>query len=67
MYLDWLIKGNPWEIARNEITYPVHYYGHVNTVLDEKGTSFVFSPSFSLLPLLLRLFEPLFCFLFIFD
>jgi len=34
----WLIRGNPWEIARNEITYPVHFYGFVNTVLDEKGS-----------------------------
>ena len=23
----WLTKGNPWEIQRLDITYPVHFYG----------------------------------------
>jgi glycogen phosphorylase len=28
----WLRYGNPWEIPRPEILYPVHFYGKVNTV-----------------------------------
>ncbi len=26
---NWLRYGNPWEIARPEVLYPVHYYGEV--------------------------------------
>ncbi|MGQ9896238.1 MAG: glycogen/starch/alpha-glucan phosphorylase [Acidobacteriota bacterium] len=26
---NWLQYGNPWEIARPEVLYPVHYYGEV--------------------------------------
>ncbi len=26
---NWLRYGNPWEIARPEVVYPVHYYGEV--------------------------------------
>ena len=27
----WLAKGNPWEIERVDVTYPVRFYGHVHT------------------------------------
>lgn len=27
----WLTHGNPWEIVRKDITYPVRFYGHVTT------------------------------------
>jgi starch phosphorylase len=23
----WLVHGNPWEIERLDVTYPVHFYG----------------------------------------
>lgn len=26
----WLLFGNPWEIERLNVTYPVSYYGHVS-------------------------------------
>lgn len=26
----WLEKGNPWEIERPDITYPIRFYGHVS-------------------------------------
>ncbi|XP_047313524.1 alpha-1,4 glucan phosphorylase L isozyme, chloroplastic/amyloplastic [Impatiens glandulifera] len=26
---DWLAMGNPWEIARNDVSYPVKFYGKV--------------------------------------
>jgi starch phosphorylase len=33
----WLTKGNPWEIERVDVTYPVRLYGHVVGSLDERG------------------------------
>ncbi|MBP9887748.1 MAG: glycogen/starch/alpha-glucan phosphorylase [Leptospiraceae bacterium] len=34
----WLQKsGNPWEITRHEVVYPVHFYGHVETKIDPTG------------------------------
>jgi glucan phosphorylase len=33
----WLIKGNPWEICRNEITYPIRFYGNVVWVTKDNG------------------------------
>lgn len=27
----WLTKGNPWEIERLDVTYPVRFYGHVES------------------------------------
>jgi glycogen phosphorylase len=33
----WLRFGNPWEIVRSEITYPVKFGGHVEGWTDEKG------------------------------
>ena len=32
----WLNFGNPWEIQRPNITYPVKFYGHV-TIHDVEG------------------------------
>ena len=28
----WLTFGNPWEIARLDVQYPVRFYGHVTQV-----------------------------------
>jgi starch phosphorylase len=33
----WLRYGNPWEIERPEFTYPVRFYGKVNSNRDENG------------------------------
>ncbi|CAL0317173.1 unnamed protein product [Lupinus luteus] len=33
---DWLEMGNPWEIVRNDITYPVKFFGKVITGSDGK-------------------------------
>ncbi len=30
----WLINGNPWEIERPEMSYPIRFYGHVNKYKD---------------------------------
>ncbi|KAF9624120.1 hypothetical protein IFM89_008058 [Coptis chinensis] len=32
----WLELGNPWEIVRNDVSYPVKFYGKVVTGSDEK-------------------------------
>ncbi|OYT72421.1 MAG: glycogen phosphorylase [Chloracidobacterium sp. CP2_5A] len=34
---NWLRYGNPWEIARPELLYPVHYYGEVIQYPNGKG------------------------------
>ncbi|XP_039690880.1 alpha-1,4 glucan phosphorylase L isozyme, chloroplastic/amyloplastic isoform X2 [Medicago truncatula] len=33
---DWLEMGNPWEIVRNDVTYPVRFYGKVISGSDGK-------------------------------
>ncbi|KAL3526578.1 hypothetical protein ACH5RR_011234 [Cinchona calisaya] len=33
---DWLEMGNPWEIVRNDVSYPVKFYGKVVTGSDGK-------------------------------
>lgn len=33
----WLSSGNPWEIERQDVTYPVHFYGYVRDQVDEDG------------------------------
>ncbi len=33
----WLTNGNPWEIRRKDIRYPVRFYGHVEKYKDEGG------------------------------
>jgi len=34
---DWLRLGNSWEIARPEHTFPVHFYGRVESYTDQDG------------------------------
>jgi starch phosphorylase len=34
---NWLRYGNPWELPRPEILYPVHFYGEVETVTSPNG------------------------------
>ncbi len=34
---NWLRYGNPWEIVRPEVVYPVHYYGEVIQFPNGKG------------------------------
>lgn len=34
---NWLRYGNPWEIARPEFLYPVHFYGKVDSFTDPNG------------------------------
>lgn len=33
----WLMHGNPWEIERLDVVYPVMFYGHVREEVDENG------------------------------
>ena len=35
---DWLSRGNPWEIMRGDILYPVNFYGHTEQYVDDTGT-----------------------------
>ncbi len=35
---DWLRNGNPWEFERPEVSYPVEFHGHVQTVTEDDGT-----------------------------
>ncbi|MFQ3580764.1 MAG: glycogen/starch/alpha-glucan phosphorylase [Chloracidobacterium sp.] len=37
---NWLRYGNPWEIVRPEVIYPVHYYGEVVEYPNGKGKIF---------------------------
>ncbi len=34
---NWLRYGNPWEIPRPEVLYPVKFYGHVDTIWGRDG------------------------------
>lgn len=34
----WLTYGNPWEIERLDVQYPVRFYGHVVEKTDARGT-----------------------------
>jgi len=31
----WLINGNPWEIERNDVTYPIRFYGSVRKEIED--------------------------------
>lgn len=33
----WLTNGNPWEIQRKDVRYPVRFYGRVEKYKDDKG------------------------------
>jgi starch phosphorylase len=35
----WLQYGNPWEIPRADVVFPVRFYGRVEPYLDERGKS----------------------------
>ncbi|MCB1174705.1 MAG: glycogen/starch/alpha-glucan phosphorylase [Leptospiraceae bacterium] len=34
---NWLTHGNPWEIRRDDIMYPVHFYGQAEQFVDARG------------------------------
>ena len=34
---DWLAYGNPWELERPDISYPIDFYGHVHGARDDAG------------------------------
>ncbi|MDQ3281071.1 MAG: glycogen/starch/alpha-glucan phosphorylase [Acidobacteriota bacterium] len=34
---NWLRHGNPWEVARPEVLFPVKFYGRVESYTDDKG------------------------------
>lgn len=34
---NWLSRGYPWEIMRDEVRFPVHFYGYTETVVDSKN------------------------------
>ncbi|HSP15158.1 MAG TPA: glycogen/starch/alpha-glucan phosphorylase [Thermoanaerobaculia bacterium] len=34
---NWLRYGNPWEVPRPDVLFPVKFYGHVEFYKDEKG------------------------------
>lgn len=34
---NWLSRGNPWEIMRNDIIYPVYFYGQSESYVDDAG------------------------------
>ncbi len=34
---NWISYGNPWEILRRKLAYPVKYFGKINSYQDEKG------------------------------
>lgn len=36
----WLSKGNPWEVERLDVAYPVRFYGHVSTYHEGDKTLF---------------------------
>eukprot|EP01100_Stratorugosa_tubuloviscum_P010908 TRINITY_DN475_c0_g1_i1.p1 TRINITY_DN475_c0_g1~~TRINITY_DN475_c0_g1_i1.p1 ORF type:complete len:855 (-),score=388.61 TRINITY_DN475_c0_g1_i1:121-2685(-) len=33
----WLTRGNPWEIERNDVSYPIQFYGHIHRVTSPNG------------------------------
>eukprot|EP01126_Amoeba_proteus_P021099 TRINITY_DN2138_c0_g2_i8.p1 TRINITY_DN2138_c0_g2~~TRINITY_DN2138_c0_g2_i8.p1 ORF type:complete len:770 (+),score=152.30 TRINITY_DN2138_c0_g2_i8:94-2310(+) len=46
----WLLRGNPWEIHRCEISYPVRFYGNVVIVTNDAGElKFIWENGFQLL------------------
>ncbi|MBV8517821.1 MAG: glycogen/starch/alpha-glucan phosphorylase [Acidobacteria bacterium] len=36
---NWLRYGNPWEVARPDVLFPVKFYGRVESYTDEQGRS----------------------------
>ena len=33
----WLKQGNPWEIERSDVIYPVRFFGHCEKITDANG------------------------------
>lgn len=33
----WLADGTPWELFRSDMLYPVHFYGHIEDMVDSTG------------------------------
>jgi glycogen phosphorylase len=44
----WLSGGNPWEIPRLDIHYPVHFYGEVHSWVENGVTKVVLLQHFFL-------------------
>jgi len=43
---EWLSFGNPWEFPRRELVYDVHFGGHVERSVDDKGRErFIWRPA----------------------
>jgi glucan phosphorylase len=40
----WLNFGNPWEIERLNVGYPIHFYGHVSVHEEEGRQIFRWNP-----------------------
>lgn len=40
----WLNFGNPWEIERLNVAYPIKYYGHVSVQEDDGRQLFKWNP-----------------------
>eukprot|EP00803_Ostreobium_quekettii_P001464 evm.model.scf_1283.3 EVM.evm.TU.scf_1283.3 scf_1283:33890-45391(+) len=40
----WLTFGNPWEIERNSVSYPISFYGHVSVHDDGQRQVFSWNP-----------------------
>lgn len=36
---NWLTHGNPWEVRRDDIMFPVGYYGHTEQYVDAQGNT----------------------------
>eukprot|EP00898_Chlorokybus_atmophyticus_P005827 jgi/Chlat1/6245/Chrsp44S05857 len=41
----WLTFGNPWEIERPNISYPVKFYGHVSSASENGKLKFTWNPA----------------------
>ena len=39
----WLTFGNPWEIERLNVSYPIKFYGHVSVIDDDGRQTFKWS------------------------
>ena len=46
----WLNFGNPWEIERLNVAYPIKYYGHVSVQEDEGRQLFKWNPGETVRP-----------------
>ena len=41
----WLNFGNPWEIERLNVAYPIRFYGHVSVAEEDGRQRFRWNPS----------------------